>query len=544
MEIMIYKKRARLLLIFLFILFIFLWWRIKVRMIDEAYKLSVWADSQYTDKVEVSDLNYLLFDRNGKQLLQYKNMYYAVIDTAAFTKNNMDTKTDDLYALIYILRNYNKTYDLSSIGLNGTSRKITYEIDEITYNKLQNIKGVRGFYIYCTSNVDRSEAWKIENLITNVKNSANNSLKGEDSLEMQIYNKTKNNEYPIVKFDKDIDGNISPGQFINPSNNLNVRLTLDKNIQDKIKEILKNDKYKKHTQIGVVLMESNTGKILSMTQKDDTLPNVNIGSATQNGFEPGSIFKVIVEEAGLDRKIISLNQKYPSQQGVYKMDKKDHGVLNVEDALIVSSNNIFAQIGDKVGVKNFIEKAQAQGLFNKVLNFDSEVKGDYVMPQASGEGAGQLAIGQSMRITPIQAISIANTVVNNGIYVKPYIVEAFVNDDNEEKEILKTEQHTVTNKTTANILKNQMIKVVRQGTGIAANIPNIEIGGKTGTSTRVDGKKSTSDGWFVGFFKIKSKYYSMVVFVKDIDTENEQASNTAVPIFRDVVQSLSNYLQK
>ncbi|MCM8710470.1 penicillin-binding transpeptidase domain-containing protein [Clostridium sp. SYSU_GA19001] len=544
MEITVYKNRIILLSIFLVSMFMFLWWRIKVHTIDEAYKLSVWADSQYTDKVEVSDLNYLLFDQNGKQLLQYKNKYYAVIDTASFLKNNMDTKTDDLYALIYILRNYNNTYDLSNIGLNGTTKKITYEIDEITYNKLQNIKGVKGFYIYSASNVDRSEAWKIENLISNIRNPSNNNLKNNDSLEMQIYDKTKNNEYPIIRFDKDIDGNVSTGQFINPRNNLNVRLTLDKNIQDKIKEILNSNKYRAHAQIGVVLVESNSGKILSMTQKDDSLPNVNIGSATQNGFEPGSIFKVIVEETGIDKKSISLNQKYSSQQSVYKMDKKDYGTLNVEEAFIVSSNNIFAQIGDKVGVKNFIEKAQSQGLFNKVLNLDSEVKGDYVMPQAPGEGAGQLAIGQSMRITPIQAVSIANTVVNNGIYVKPYIIEAFVNNDNEVKEIVKTEQHTAINKTTANILKNQMIKVVRQGTGIAANISNIEVGGKTGTSTRIDGKNKTSDGWFVGFFKVKNKYYSMVVFVKDIDTENEQASNTAVPIFKDVVQSLYVYLQK
>jgi hypothetical protein len=138
--------------------------------VDEGPKLSVWADMQYTDKVNVSELNYLLFDRDGKQLLEYNNKYYAIIDAAAFTKNNLNTKTDDLYALIYILRNYNNKYDLSNIGLINTTGKIKYEIDENTYNKLKNITGVKGFYTYAYSTVDRSKAWKIENLLTSIAN--------------------------------------------------------------------------------------------------------------------------------------------------------------------------------------------------------------------------------------------------------------------------------------------------------------------------------------------------------------------------------------
>lgn len=541
----IQKKRIIIFVSFTFVIFAFLWWRIKVRMIDEANKLSVWADSQYTDKIPKCDLNYLLFDKNGKQLLKYKNKYYAVIDTSAFTKNNIETKSDDLYALIYILRNYNNAYDLSKIGLNTESKKINYEIDEITYNKLKNIKGIKGFYTYSTSIIDRSEAWKIENLITNPRNQADNKTKDEKSLEMMIYNKTKFNQYPSIEFTKDIDGNVSSGLFVEPKNNINIRLTLDKNLQDNIKEILNSEKYKNHAQIGVILTESSTGKILAMTQKDDTQPNVNLGSATQNGFEPGSIFKIVVEEAGIERNRLNLGEKFPCNQEIYKIDdKKDHGILDAEEALIVSCNNIFAQIGDKIGVNNIIAEAQSQGLFQKVLGFDSEVSGDYVMPKLPGEGAGQLSIGQSMRITPIQAVGIVNTVVNGGTYVKPYIVEAYVDDNNIVKELVKTESYTTLKKTTANNLKNQMIKVVRRGTGTEADIKNIEVGGKTGTSTRMDGNKKTSDGWFIGFFKVKDKYYSMVVFVKDINSESEQASNTAVPIFKNIVLSIYDYLRK
>ena len=211
--------------------------------------------------------------------------------------------------------------------------------------------------------------------------------------------------------------------------------------------------------------------------------------------------------------------------------------------MTVSCNNIFAQLGDKIGVNNFMDNAQSQGLFNRVLNFDSEAKGEYAQPKA-GEGAGQLAIGQSMVITPIQAIKIANTIVNDGYCIKPYLIDAFVDNDARNLELLKTDKHQSINKTTANILKNQMIKVVNNGTGTSAKVPNIEVGGKTGTTTRYDGSIKTSDGWFVGFFKTQNKYYSMVVFVKDIDMNREQAATTAAPIFKDIVIALNNYLPK
>jgi cell division protein FtsI/penicillin-binding protein 2 len=295
-------------------------------------------------------------------------------------------------------------------------------------------------------------------------------------------------------------------------------------------------------------MESASGKILSMSQKDDTQANLNLGSKTENGFEPGSIFKAIVEETGFDQKSLSLIDKYSCKQktysGIYdKCPDKDHGTLNAEDAFIVSCNNIFAQIGDKIGRNNFLQTAKTEGLFNKVLGFDSEVTGDYAQLK-DYELSGQLAIGQSMRITPIQAISIPNTIVNGGTYVKPYIIDAYVDNNNNVIEQQQTQNYKAINKTTASIMKNEMIKVVRYGTAAAAKVENIEVGGKTGTTTRFDKKTKASDGWFTGFFKINDKYYSMVVFVKDIDTVNEQAANTAVPIFKDIVLSVKGYLQK
>jgi cell division protein FtsI/penicillin-binding protein 2 len=515
-------------------------------------KLSVMADSQYSYKEDITDANYQLFDCNGKQLLNYNKKYYAVISPEIFSKNNMDTDQDKILTLMYILRNYNNDYDLSKAGVLNSSKKIYYEIDESTYNKLKDIKEIKGFYAYTYSALEKGEPWKIENLLINTKRTDNNEQKSQDSLEMQINNKIKSNKKPQIIFDRDVNGSIVEEKTELPKNNVNVRLTFNKNIEDKIKEILNNDKNKGFQQIGVALMEADTGKIKALVQKDDTKPNVNLGVATNHGFFPGSIFKIIVEEAGLDRKTISTTDNFTCRGLIELESHSKHGTLTPEEALVVSCNDIFAQIGAKVGFNNFYDNAKSQGFFEKVLGFDSEKQGAFEVkePKISDGSLGLASIGQNLRITPIEAISIANTVANNGTYVKPYIIDAYVDDNNIELENLSTEQRPVIEKSTANIMKNQMIKVVKKGTAQAAYVDNVEIGGKTGSTTRVELSKQSgqpethSDGWFVGFFKIKNKYYSMTVFVQDIDKDKESGGSTAAPIFKDIVNGVSQYLEK
>ncbi|MBC2579004.1 penicillin-binding transpeptidase domain-containing protein [Clostridium sp. DJ247] len=546
----IIRKRQYILLSIFLIIFIILYYRIIKFQYIKSEKYSVMADSQYSYKEDITDTNYMLFDSNGKQLIDYSKKYYAVISPEIFNRSNLDGNSDEMLTLIYVLRNYNSNYDLSKMETLNSSQKLYYEIDENTYNKLKDIKGIKGFYTYTYSSSNKDGVWKLENLLTNPRRTDNSALKSKDSLEMQIYNKTKNNKKPQVIIDRDVNGNITDEKVELPKKNLNVRLTVDKNIEDKIKDILNSDKNKGFSQIGVILMEANTGKIKAMVQKDDSKPNVNIGAATNNGFYPGSIFKIIVMEAGLDRKSISVTDNFTCR-GLYEKDEEGkHGTLTAEQALVVSCNDIFAQIGNKVGFNNFYDNAKSQGLLAKVLGFDSEVAGKFEVQDAkySDGSLGLASIGQKMRITPIEAISIANTVANHGVYVKPNIIDAYVDDNNNDIETMEEEQKQVIDNSTANIMKKQMIKVVKQGTAQAAAMNNVEIGGKTGSTQRIEiakqGEKPQehSDGWFVGFFKLNGKYYSMVVFVQDINKDSESGGSTAAPIFKDVLNGVSQYL--
>lgn len=549
------KKRIYNLFILFVIIFGILIYRIFKFQFFDAKKLSVMAESQYTYMESTRENKWLLLDSKGRDLLKYKDKYYAVIVPDSFKENQQDKNEDKILSIIYTLRNYNKDYDITKIQSLDKSGKIYYKIDKNTYEKLEKMKNIKGFYVYKKKvvdkgNTEKKEYWKLENMLLNPYKNDGRTLKDKNTLEMNIYNKVKNNENPKIIYKKDLSGKIISSEIKNTKSNINPKLTLDYDIQEKIKKVLLKDEYKSFDQIGVILMESNTGKIKSMIQKDETLPNINIGAATQNGFPPGSIFKVLVEEAGIEKDIIATNDKFTCKSEFENNHKSSHGTLSVRDAFIVSCNHIFSQIGMKVGFENINYMIKKHGLYDKVLNLQQEQKGYLELkgnkePNISDGTLPLLSFGQLIRITPIESIAMVNTVVNDGIYVKPYILEGYVNDNNEVIEKLNTKEERIITKNTANIMKNQMLDVVRRGTAKGAYDNNIEIGGKTGTNQRSEVNKDNklqnySDGWFIGFFKSNGVYYSMVVFIPNINAKEQSAGSTAVPIFYDIVKNIKD----
>ena len=544
-------KRAKVILYIFISLFILLSSRIYFYQYVDSKKLAVMADTQYSYQEKASELNYSLLDYNGNDLLKYKIKYYCAIIPDLFIQNDSNDKSEQLLAFMYILRDYNNNYDLSGVTTAVESgKKLYYEIDENTYKKLQQIKGVKGFYVYTYSAVDRSEPWDIENLISNSRTLLDGKLKAATTLESQINSEMDNNKSPQMVFDKDINGNIAAGKLNVSSDNLSVRLTLDKNIQDKVYSILNSDKYKKYSQAGVVLMKASTGEIRSCMLKDGNEPNAIIGASTNHGYYPGSIFKVIVAEAGINSGIISTNDLFTCLGHYEEAGSKEHGTMNIKQALTISDNDIFAQIGCRVGFDKFGNLAKLQGLDDKVLNLSDEVNGAFEIkkPLLSDGTLSISSIGQLNRITPLEAISIPNTVVNEGTYIKPYILGGYYDKNNNAVKTFSSDKKNVISTSTAEIMKEDMINVVKNGTGTQAAVSNIEVGGKTGTTQRVEKDSkginvTHSDGWFSGFFKINNDYYSMVVFVEDINNVTESGGNTAAPIFHDVLNAVKNIIK-
>lgn len=493
------------------------------------------VQSSYQNHQEenISNLSYKILDTNGKDLMKYEKKYVLVIDTKPFSLNNYEETLEDLMALNFIMKSENPGFNYTEIMKQGG--KMYYNISEDSYKKINNLKNVKGIYIYTTDETDTKKAWSVSSMFSKILDEEHEA----GSLEGEIYNYLKENDKPKSEFYLDSRA-VYAKQFLSVSDkNKNLKLTIDKEMEDKIRQILDKEEYSYLNNIGITIMESDTGKIRTMVQKDESAANINLG-IQQIGYEPGSIYKVITLGAALDMGLMNINNYFTCTG---RICKEVHGRLSVEQAFEKSCNDIFADIGSMVGYEKLMEYSEKQGLYNRVLNLESgntkEAEGVKPLKEA---GINNISIGQCMNVTPVQMLGAINTITNNGVYVKPYIAESILDKDNNLVKEFKTDKKRVYSETTAKLIKNSMRQVIIKGTGIKAYIGDLDVGGKTGSAT--GGEKQTH-GWFAGFFDIGEKKYTMVVFTPDIKsipgTENEMlgGGDTAAPVFKDIVKTLN-----
>lgn len=529
------KKRINIIFIMFILISVFLVYRLSKFCISASYggkELKTIASSQYAYREKLSDINFQLLDRNGKNLLVFSHKYYAVMDPKAFYLNDFTNKNVDLYTVIALLKNYDPSYNLLQSKEN--SLRQSYIIDEDTYNKLKNIKTIKGFYTYAYEEVNKTEANRIENILVTFNKSSGGS-KDNESLESRIKEAAKDNSYPYVSYDKDLNNYITGSSVLLPKDNKNVILTLDRDIQDSVRSVLTKDK---SHNVAAVLTEVSTGKILALCQGHEDKPNEVIGQGMQ-GYQPASIFKIIVLEQGISSGAIKKNDLFTCTGETDKGITTHHGTLTAGEALMVSCNSIFERIGKKDTYDGFISLAKAEGLYKKVLYLDGEAPGMIELPRLGEDREKSFSIGHKMAITPLQAINIINTVVNEGKYVKPYLLLGYGKDKDSMIKVADVPANQVIDKDTANYVKEQLLDTVKNGTGRKAKIDGIEIGGKTGTSERIENGYH-SDGWFLGFFNIKGKYYSLVVLVPDLAKGDETGGYVAAPIFKEIVEKVKD----
>lgn len=484
----------------------------------------------------LSQMKYRIFDTNGKDMMDYNKKYIVILDTKPFMLNNYEETLEDLMALNFIMKSEEPDFNYSDVMKNDG--KIYYTVSEETFNKVNKLKNIKGIYTYTYDEVDTKEAWKTSNFLANIADE--NVI--ENSLEYDLNSYIKNNTYPEAKFYLDEKAVYGDGELTLENNN-NIKLTVDETWEDKVREVLKKENYAFLKNIGVVVSEVETGKIKAMVQKDETQANVNLG-IEQLGYEPGSIFKVITETVALDKGIISPTDVFSCTGEICSKDGKPygHGDLSVEDALKISCNDVFAKVGAKVGYNEMMTYLEKMGLFKLVFNIKGENRNEASGVKPTVENSmNNISIGQTIMVTPVQMAGLYNTVVNDGVYIKPTIVESIVDDNDNIVKEFKEEQVRVFSQTAARLAQETMSKVIWEGSGFEAKVEGVNIGGKTGTST---GNGGTNHGWFAGYFEIDGKKYTIVVIAPNIGEKHPDGrelggGNTGAPIFRDIVTSLT-----
>lgn len=532
------KKRIKQVKIILIILLTLLIARLVV-IINDTKIISASA-SNYNESEIIRNENYKLLDVNYEEIIDCETKFMLVIDKDTFLLNNAVQNADEILTFYYIMED--DKFGFSFYDINKASGKIKYEISKSAYEQMLGIvENLKGVYMYKYNEVGEIATWSIENILKSTQAFSNNKDKSKNSLEVFIGESTKNNTTDMVTFEKSEDGTYNEKKSKNKNININIQLTLDKKLQKITREILSKEEFVNFPNAGAVIIESDTGKILSMAQKDETQPNLITGGGQISGYEPGSIFKILTLEAAMDYLNIDLNDKQ-----VCKGEKcnKSHGELTILEAFKVSCNEVFAKLGAEIGAEKLINFAKNQGLFQNLLGLDVESGMEIIGTYNENGNVEDLSIGQSMQVNLLQMTSIISTIINDGQYVKPYILDKFVDDDNNTLESFGEEKIKVISKDISDNVKYAMNQTVLSGTANISNIEGIEVGAKTGTAEGSDG--DSIYGWFVGYCNINNKYYSIGVFVPNIEKiggENTGGSTAGV-IFRDIVMELKEYYNK
>ena len=223
-----------------------------------------------------------------------------------------------------------------------------------------------------------------------------------------------------------------------------------------------------------------------------------------DGYEPGSTFKVLTMAAALDCGAIDLETSFycggaeqiPGRsQLLHCWRSAGHGAEKTPQALQNSCNIAFAHIALKMGGETFYEYIEKFGILEKTgIDLSGESKGVFfdksLVTDTEKWGTASLtsgSFGQTFKITPLQLVRAIASVVNGGNLVEPYIVSEVVDADG--NTVLKQEP-TVVRQTisaeTSEIMCGLLESVVTEGTAKNASVSGFSIGGKTGTSEKID----------------------------------------------------------
>ena len=223
-----------------------------------------------------------------------------------------------------------------------------------------------------------------------------------------------------------------------------------------------------------------------------------------DGYEPGSTFKVLTMAAALDSGAIDLNttfycrgaEQIPGRsQLLHCWRSAGHGSQKTAQALQNSCNLAFAHIALSLGGERFYEYIKNFGILEKTgIDLSGESKGVFFSKELITDtdkwGTASLtsgSFGQTFKLTPLQLVRAISSVVNGGFLMEPYIVSEVV--DANGNTVLKQEPTVIrqviseeTSKTMCTLLQS----VVAEGTAKNAKVAGFSIGGKTGTSEKID----------------------------------------------------------
>jgi len=260
--------------------------------------------------------------------------------------------------------------------------------------------------------------------------------------------------------------------------------------------------------------------------------------AIQNSYSPGSIFKLIMADAGLEEGLLDDDPAVLCKGTVSYYGRifhchggRGHGSLRLEEAISKSCNIFFYELGKRLGISKIAEHAQALGLGERTgVDLPGERSG--VMPSPEWKMQNRRAkwypgetisvsIGQgAVSTTPLQILRAVSAIATGGLLNTPHVfLRAETSPGNETKWPVRN--IPIGENNARRIRDGMWASVNNWGTGHNAAIPGMDVCGKTGTvqvvgrsSKQQKGEEIEDHSWFAGFSSRDKPEIAVVAFVE------------------------------
>lgn len=365
-------------------------------------------------------------------------------------------------------------------------------------------------------------------------------------------------------------------------------LTIDSNIQHYLENAL-NYAVAEHNvgerAVGIV-MDVNTGAVLAMTTTpayDPNQPRVIYdqearaavealsgdaqaeartaaqqkqwrNKAVSDLYEPGSVFKLITCAAGLDAGVVTADSTFYCGASIgvagthfHCANNRSHGLQTLTEALMNSCNQSFIQVGSRLGKADFCRYFAAFGLCSATgIDLPAEPKkSEYYTEDRMGPvELASCSFGQSSKISYIQMITAVCAVVNGGRLMQPYVVDRIVSPEG--RTILQNEpvvKGQVLKEETSVTMRAMMERVVTEGGGHNAYVAGYRIGGKSGTSQKLDSADEKARiASFVAVAPIDDPQVAVLVCLDEPHSWTTAGGSLSAPVCAEVMERTLEYL--
>lgn len=506
-------------------------------------ELSRESDKNSVKTITLTPPRGLMYDRNGKVLVDNKPSYTVTITPSQFDKNNLneiagvlELKPEELSENLKNIKGTNRfnpakikrdvEFKVVSYIAENKDRLsgVDYQIEAIRYYP-NDFRGSHTFG-YASEISQKNLEKQIGNYYTQ------GDVVGSSGLEATYENDLRGVKgYKFITVDvkgREIGGLNEGKNDIPPVNGSDLILGMDKDLQEYAEKLMENKRG------AVIAVDPKNGEILCFVSKPDfdlslfagkTDPKVFFNllndeekplfnRVTQTKYPPGSTWKMMMSLAALDAGIITTTSTIacPGSFTYGNRTFEDHGAygaINVVRALEVSANVFYYKLGLQIGIDNYYKYGKLLGFGAKTgIDIPNETSGLLPSREYLDKRYGinkwpqgllvSLGIGQGeLGVSPVQMAAYTAAIAMNGLYCQPHFVSKVRRNDNTEESKSFEQRRIDMPLKYFEAVKKGMFLVVN-GTGTAKGIVNKDfiLSGKTGTAQNSSGKNHS---WFVGF---------------------------------------------